>query len=111
MVAGADIWVADHVVLLIAVALFLGAFYGLTHSIIGELGTVWARLAWGVAIIGVGLGLVFMLTEAVALPPLADTWANSSGVEKDLALFVFTLWTIYLGVLMWKKSAEAAEAA
>ena len=185
VVAGSDIWVADHVLILIGIALFLGAFYGLTHSITSKSGTAWARLAWAVAIIGVGLGLAFMLTEVVALPSLADTWANSSGVEKDLALaagsaifqlsltlsagaplflfgivpalygvamlgsddyapwlgwvgvifgsvstvasviqlftgvttltglvlvpigiFVITLWTIYLGVLMWRKSGE-----
>jgi hypothetical protein len=73
------------VALLIGIALLLGAFYGLTHSITGA-GTVWARLAWGVALIGVGLGLLFVLTEIIALPPLAAVWANSSGVEKDLAL-------------------------
>lgn len=86
VVAGSDFWVPVHMSLLIALALFLGAFYGLTHSITGRWGRAWAGLTWGTAIIGVGLGLTFMLTEVVALPALADTWANSSGVEKDLAL-------------------------
>jgi len=86
VVAGSPIWVADHVVIMIALALLLGAFYGLTHSITGESGTAWARLAWGVSLIGVGLGVAFMLTEIVAMPALANAWANNSGAEKELVL-------------------------
>lgn len=86
VVSRSNIWVVDHVVIMIALALLLGAFYGLTHSIVGEPGAVWARLAWGVAIIGVGLGVAFMLTEVVAMSELADDWANNSGAQKDLAL-------------------------
>lgn len=188
VVAGSDIWVADHVVIATGIALLLGAFYGLTQSISGS-GAAWARLGWGVAIIGVGLGLVFMLTEAVAMSALADQWAESSGAKRDrasvagsaifqlsltlsagatlilfgatpmlygaalirgddyaswlgwvgliagavgsvagvvqfftgittltglilvpLGIVVVTLWIIYLGVLMWRKSAEGAGA-
>ena len=86
VVAGSGVWVADHVLIMVAITLLLGAFYGLTHSITAEPGTTWARLGWGVAIVGVGLGVAFMATEAVALPEVASTWAASSGTEKDLAL-------------------------
>jgi len=66
--------------------LLLGAFYGLTHAINAEPGTNWARLGWGVVIIGVGLGVCFMATEIVAVPQAASIWAASTGEEKDLAL-------------------------
>ena len=81
-----SVWVADHFVILSGLLLLLGAFHGLTRSITGEPGRTWARFAWGVAIIGVVFGLALMLTEAVAMAKLADTWAGSSGAEKDLAL-------------------------
>jgi hypothetical protein len=80
------IWVADHLIIMFGIALLLAAFYGVTHSITGESGAVWAQLAWGVSIIGVGLGVTFMLTEATAMSALAETWAASSGTEKGLAL-------------------------
>jgi hypothetical protein len=86
VVADSDIWVADHMIIFIGVTLLLGAFYGVTHSISGESATAWARLAWGVAIVGVGLGALLMLTEAVAVAGIAETWATSTGPETELAL-------------------------
>lgn len=86
VIAGSEIWVADHLVIMIAITLLLGAFYGVTHSITRGSGVVWAQLAWGTSIVGVGLGVAFMLTEAVAMAGLAETWVASSGNEKDLAL-------------------------
>ena len=80
------IWVVDHLIIMIGIALLLGAFFGVTHSITGEAGAVWAQLAWGASIIGVGVGVVFMLTEATAISVLAETWAASSGPEQGLAL-------------------------
>ncbi len=85
-VSGSDIWVADHFALMIAVSLLLAAFYGLTHSITGESGTIWARFGWGAGIVGVALGLTLILSDALAISELADTWADSSGAAKDLAL-------------------------
>lgn len=86
VIAGSEIWVADHLMIMIAITLLLGAFYGVTHSIKGETAAVWARLAWGMSIMGVGLGVAFMLTEAVAMAGLAATWADSSGNDRDVAL-------------------------
>ena len=85
VVAGSAIWGADHVVIATGIALLLGAFYGLTQSIRGP-GVAWARLGWGVGIIGVTLGLLFMLTEVVAMSALADEWASSSGAKREQAL-------------------------
>jgi hypothetical protein len=86
VIVDSEIWVADHLMIMIAMTLLLGAFYGVTHSITSGPGVVWAHLAWGMSIVGVGLGVAFMLTEAVAMAGLAETWAASSGNEKDLAL-------------------------
>ena len=83
VVSGSDIWVADHVVIATGITLLLGAFYGLTHCIGGR-GAAWAGLGWGVAVIGVGLGVVFMLTEAVAVSALADEWAHGTGPQRDM---------------------------
>ncbi len=82
--ASSDLWVADHVVIGAGITLLLGAFYGLMQSINGR-GAPIARLGWGMAIIGVGLGIVFMLTEIVAVSALADEWADSSGAAQDQA--------------------------
>ncbi|SEK33170.1 hypothetical protein SAMN05444583_101379 [Rhodococcus maanshanensis] len=85
VVAGSGRWVGLHVVILIGIALLLGAFYGLTHSVTGERGIAWARLAWSFAIVGVGLGLLLMLIESVALPALAETWSGADPEQRDLA--------------------------
>ena len=86
VVADSGLWVVDHLIIMIGIALLLGAFYGVTHSITGEAGAVWAQLAWGASIIGVGVGVVFMLTEATAISALAETWAASSGTGQEVAL-------------------------
>lgn len=72
--------------ILVGLVLLLGGFFGLTHSITGDAATTWARLGWGIAIMGSGLGVAFMLTEAVAMAGLVESWVNSSGPQKDLAL-------------------------
>jgi hypothetical protein len=86
VVADSRVWVADHLIIMIGITMLLGAFFGLTHSITSETGRTWAFLAWGVAIIGVGLGIAFMLTEAIAMTALAEIWAASSGIDRDIAL-------------------------
>ncbi len=85
-VSGSSIWVADHFALVVAVSLLLAAFYGLTHSITGASGAIWARFAWGAGIVGVALGLTLLLSDALAISELADTWEESSGAARDLAL-------------------------
>lgn len=86
VVAGSAIWAVNHFILMVAITLLLAAYYGLTHSITNEPGLIWARLGWGVAIVGAGIGVTFMLIEAVALRGIADTWAASSGTQQELAL-------------------------
>ena len=86
VVAGSEIWTVNHFILVGAITLLLAAYFGLTHSIRSEIGSVWARLGWGVAIVGAGMGVTFMLTEAVAMRGIADTWAASSGTQRELAL-------------------------
>ena len=86
VVAGSDRWSVNHLILMVATGFLLTAYYGLTHSISHEPGSAWARLGWAVAIVGAGIGVTFMLTEAVALRGIADIWAASSGAEQELAL-------------------------
>ena len=88
--AGSRLWVADHLVIMAGITVLLGAFFGVTHSISGEPGTMWARLAWGISIIGVGFGVSFMLTEAIAVASLSEAWASGSGVERDASLVAGT---------------------
>ncbi|HEX5671897.1 MAG TPA: hypothetical protein VFY46_04155 [Acidimicrobiia bacterium] len=84
--ANSPIWAVNHLILMVAIVLLLAAYYGLTHSITKEPGSAWARLGWGIAIVGAGIGVLFMLTEAVAVRGIADTWATSSGAQQGLAL-------------------------
>jgi len=86
VVAHTRIWVADHFLISIALALLLNGFSALTRSITGERGSAWAGFAWNIAVIGIVFGLALMLTEATAVPALAEQWSNGSGPEKDLAL-------------------------
>lgn len=84
--AGSDLWVIDHFVILIAVSLLLAAFHGLARSFTAEPSATWARLAWGVSIVGVVFALALMVTEATAMASLADQWATGTGAERDMAL-------------------------
>jgi hypothetical protein len=86
VVADSGTWIGVHFLILIGLALLLGAYLGLCRSITREPGMTWARLSWGISIIGVGFGLALMLTEIVAISALADMWVSGSGTEKDLAL-------------------------
>jgi hypothetical protein len=79
-------WAADHVAIAIGLALLLHGFYGVTQSIRDQPGAAWARVAWHMAIIGVGLGIALMLTEAVAVTSLAHAWHAAGGGDKDLIL-------------------------
>ncbi|HZD72115.1 MAG TPA: hypothetical protein VFA45_25335 [Actinomycetes bacterium] len=84
--ARSDIWVIDHLVILIAVTLLLLALYALSRSFTGEPARSWARFAWAMAAVGGVFALALMLAEATAMAALADTWANGSGTERDVAL-------------------------
>jgi hypothetical protein len=85
VVSDSRIWVVDHLIIMIGIALLLAAFFGVTRSITEDPGAVWAQLSWGVSIVGVGLGVLFMLIEATAVSGLAETWGGGS-VDQDLAL-------------------------
>ncbi len=83
VVASSEIWATVHTVLLLGVVLFLVGYAGVTATLTES---VWARLGWGLAIVGTGLAASFMITEAVALPPMAEVWSASSGESRESAI-------------------------
>lgn len=83
VVAGAEIWAAVHTILLLGVALLLVGYVGLAATLTES---VWPRLGLGLAIVGTGLAALFMTTEAVALPPIAQQWATSSDGARQSAI-------------------------
>lgn len=83
VVAGSEIWAAVHTILLLGVALLLVGYVGLAATLTES---VWPRLGLSLAIVGTGLAALFMTTEAVALPPIAEAWATSSNGARQSAI-------------------------
>jgi hypothetical protein len=102
-VSGSSIWVGDHFAILVALALLLAAFYGLTESITSESGAAWAQFAWGAGIVGIATGLPLLLVDGVALSQVADLWAEQASdavvaAASAVALISFALFT---GVMLF----------
>ena len=83
VVAGSEMWAVVHTMLLLGVALLMVGYVGLTATMTE---TVWPRLGLGLAIVGTAMAALFMTTEAVALPPIAEVWAAASNEARQSAV-------------------------
>lgn len=81
-------WYATHLVGIVCVLLWVGAFVGLAHSLRGTAAFAWGRLATVGMGIGAAIFAVDYTIDGYAFKRLADQWASVSGVEAERKLQV-----------------------
>ena len=70
-IADAGIYLGDHLGLLVGALLFTGGLIGISRSLAGAGGEVWARLGFAAAVAGAALMLVLIAVDGVALKAVA----------------------------------------
>ena len=87
-IAESDIWIADHLAIVLGLILMLGGLIAIGRSItIGVPGAV-ARLGQVAAVAGITVGLVLTIVDGVAAKHLADAWETAPPEEAAAALRV-----------------------
>ena len=105
IVAESSIWVLDHVVLGLALAISLGGFVAIERSITGDRGRALARLGLAAALVSTAMGLVLLAIDGIAHKQLAVAWLSAPAAGKDVAfqvaeaveavgVAIFSLWII-----------------
>lgn len=91
-IAGSDIWIADHLAIVVGLILMLGGFVAISRSIECQGGLPYAlsRLGYGAAIVGLTVGLILVTLDGIAAKHLADEWASAPAGEKATALRLLT---------------------
>ncbi len=85
-IATSEIWVADHLAIVVALILMLGGLVAIYHSIEGGVAGALARLGYVAAICGVTVGLLLVTLDGLAAKHLAVEWLSASSDEAAAAL-------------------------
>lgn len=88
LVASSDIWVGDHVGILVAILLVVAGYAAVYRSLTGEAATAFARLGYASAVVGATVFAVLAATDGIAGKALANAWATAPAAEKAAALRV-----------------------
>ena len=91
-ISGSDIWIADHVAIVVGLILMLGGLAAISRSIEIQDGLPRAlsQLGYGAAIVGLTVGVILVTLDGIAAKHLADEWASAPSGEKATALRVVT---------------------
>jgi hypothetical protein len=85
-IAESDIWVADHLAIVLGLILMLGGLVAIARSItVGASGAL-ARLGEVAAVAGVTVGLILVTLDGVAAKHIAEAWAAAPPEEAPAAL-------------------------
>lgn len=85
-IAESEIWVADHLAIVLGLILMLGGLVATQRSIVGGTAGALARFGSVAAISGVTVGLVLVTLDGLAAKHLADAWAAAPAAEEATAL-------------------------
>ena len=85
-VAASDIWIADHLLLMVGGLLIILGLYALGRSISGEPASTWARFGSVTAIVSGGVIVVLSGIDGIASKFVHDAFAAASGPEAATAL-------------------------
>lgn len=85
-VVGFGSWTLVHVGILVGVVLLLPLFWAVSRLAHGSETEGWARLAWGSAVTGITVTLVWAAVDGVGLAGAAEAWATGGG-GRDGAAF------------------------
>jgi hypothetical protein len=86
VIAGSELWVADHLAIVVGLILMLGALIAIAHSIQGGLPGALARLGSVTAVAGVTVGLILVTLDGLAAKQIAEAWATAPPDEQAAAL-------------------------
>jgi hypothetical protein len=86
VIAGSDIWIPVHLVIVLGIVLMLGGLVAIYHAIPGGLPGALARFGLFAAVAGVTIGLVLVTLDGVAAPQLAQEWASAAPGQQATAL-------------------------
>lgn len=87
-VAHSQIWITDHLFLLMGGFLLLGGLIAVRHSIATGVAAAWAQLGYVSALISTSLWAVLMGLDGIASKAVHNSWAVASVEEKIIALRV-----------------------
>lgn len=87
-VAATSIWIPIHVASMLSVILTLGGLVALYRSLSTQPERGLARLGSIAAVVGAAVTLVALAIDGVAFKHIADTWAATSGADRDVATVV-----------------------
>ena len=85
-IADSDIWIADHLVIVVGLILMLGGLLAISDSIQGGLSGALARLGCFAAVAGIVVGVIDVILDGVAAKHIADAWAVAPPEEEGAAL-------------------------
>lgn len=89
LIARSDIWVGDHVGILVAVLFATAGLLAVYRSLSGERAVAFARLGAGAALVGASLWSVLIGVDGIAAKRLADAWAAAPSADKAVALHTY----------------------
>jgi len=108
-VAASDIWLTDHLVLLVSGLLLLGGLVALRKSISGQPGAAWAEFGYVSALVSTGLWVVLIALDGITSKVVHDAYAAAPGAgtlaiaemmeEIDIGLFS-TFIIVFFGVTL-----------
>jgi hypothetical protein len=76
-VGGSDIWIADHLLLLIGSLLLLVASVAIARSFIDEGARSWAHTAWIMNVVATGIAVVTFLFDGAVVKNIAELWETN----------------------------------
>ena len=85
-IAHSQIWVADHLAIVLGLILMLGGLVAIARSITVGLADALARLGEITAVAGITVGLVLVILDGVAAKHIAEAWQAAPPVEEAAAL-------------------------
>jgi Domain of unknown function (DUF4386) len=85
-IADSELWVADHLAIVLGLILMLGGLVAIAHSIQGGLPGALARLGSVAAVAGITVGLILVTLDGLAAKQIAEAWATAPPEEQAAAL-------------------------
>jgi hypothetical protein len=85
-IAGSQLWVADHLAIVVGLILMLAALVAIADPIKDGLPGALARLGSVAAVAGITVGLVLVTLDGLAAKQIAEAWATAPPDEQAAAL-------------------------
>jgi hypothetical protein len=85
-IADSQLWVPDHLAIVLGLILMLGGLIAIAHSIQDGLPAALARLGSIAAVAGITVGLILVTLDGLAAKGIAEAWATAPVADQAAAL-------------------------